>query len=313
VQLNLLFNSLLKRLAPFYDLPEAESITKIVIEKISGEGSPSRYSMAPELTEENVREAEEIIIRLIQKEPIQYILGTAHFFGYDFKVGPEVLIPRRETEELVDWILNDFPWGQQRGVDLCTGSGCIAHTLKLERSNWNLLGVDLSWKALEIARENGELLGSKIFFEEKDVLRSADLVERICSIPIKFYNSITGDPLGHRKGFKSDELNRVDFIVSNPPYVRELEKEDMQVQVLDHEPEMALFVPDHDALIFYERIIEIAEESLRPGGKLYLEINEAFGKDVVDLMEAAGFEDVELRKDMQGKDRMVRGSFGGNL
>ena len=313
MKINLLYNSIVKRLSPNYDLPEAESIAKLVIDSLTGISEQSRYVLAEELSEEKTKEAEEIIIRLERKEPLQYILGKAHFFGYDFKVGPAVLIPRRETEELVSWILNDFPWGQRRGVDLCTGSGCIAHTLKLERPNWNLLGVDLSWKALEIANENGKLLGSKVTFEEKDVLRSASLVDSICSISSEFFNSITGEPLAHRKELILNQPNKVDFIVSNPPYVREIEKEGMTEQVLDHEPEMALFVPDHDALMFYERIIDIGLECLQPKGKLYFEINEVFGKKVVDLMEAAGYEEVQLRKDMQGKDRMVRGTLVSNL
>lgn len=209
--------------------------------------------------------------------PIQYILGKAPFYGREFEVSPAVLIPRNETEELVHLILKENPKPELRIMDIGTGSGCIPITLDLELNNPAVFGLDISEEALKIASRNAFLLHSKVKFSRLDILQDEPPFEDL------------------------------DIIVSNPPYVRYSEKELMHTNVLAHEPHLALFVYDNDPLLFYRVISQKAKKALKQGGKLYFEINEAFGKQTKELMENLGFEQVRIFEDLNGKERMIRG------
>jgi release factor glutamine methyltransferase len=224
-----------------------------------------------------LRELDHAIARLQKGEPLQYVIGEAHFYGRVFSVGPGVLIPRPETEELVHQILADNKEKRNLSViDLGTGSGCIPITLQLELPNARVWGVDISEAALTIAQANEQRLQAHVTWIKTDIL-SGQLPE-----------------------------GPFDVVVSNPPYVRELEKAFMNPRVLDYEPASALFVPDSSPLVFYEAIARWASGVITPGGQLYFEINEAFGNETVSLCKDIGFQEVVLFKDMQGKDRMIK-------
>jgi protein-(glutamine-N5) methyltransferase, release factor-specific len=227
------------------------------------------------LSESKQYELENILQRLRKNEPIQYIRKMASFLGRSFYVAPGVLIPRPETEELVELIakenLNDAP----RILDIGTGSGCIAISLSLAISQAQVTAWDISEEALAVARRNNEVLGSAVSFEQKDVLAEIDSEQRF------------------------------DIIVSNPPYVTESEKADMEPNVLDWEPELALFVPDNDPLRFYRRIAVLGRKLLNPGGKLYFEINRAYGCEIVCMLTDLGYCHSCIIKDISGNDRIV--------
>ena len=221
------------------------------------------------------RELENIIFRLQKNEPIQYIRGYAEFCGRNFRVAPGVLIPRPETAELVDLIVKENP-DARRLLDIGTGSGCIAISLDKNLPDAKVDAWDISEEALAIARKNNEELDAQVTFRRQDVF-SADGIQGAS----------------------------YDIIVSNPPYVTETEKTEMEANVLDWEPELALFVPDEDPLRFYRRIAELGRELLRPGGKLYFEINQAYGQDMIRMIEMNQYRDVRVIKDIFGKDRIL--------
>ena len=227
------------------------------------------------LSECKQRELENIIFRLQKNEPIQYIRGIAEFCGRNFKVASGVLIPRPETAELVELIVEENP-NARRLLDIGTGSGCIAISLSKSLPGARVDAWDISEEALAIARKNNEELDAQVTFCRQDVF-SAD-------------------------GMQSGSY---DIIVSNPPYVTETEKREMEANVLDWEPELALFVPDEDPLRFYRRIAELGRELLRPDGKLYFEINQAYGQDMIRMIEMNQYRDVRVIKDIFGKDRIV--------
>lgn len=227
------------------------------------------------LSEWKQRELENIIFRLQKNEPIQYIRGFTEFCGRNFKVASGVLIPRPETAELVELVTKENP-DACRLLDICTGSGCIAISLDKELPNTSVEAWDISEEALAIARQNNKELEAGVTFLQRDVL--SDDWERMPSF---------------------------DVIVSNPPYVTETEKKDMDANVLDWEPELALFVPDEDPLRFYSRIARLGRELLLPGGKLYFEINQAYGRETAHIFEMNQYRDVRVIKDMFGKDRIV--------
>lgn len=221
------------------------------------------------------------IYRLQQHEPIQYVLGEAHFYGFDLMVTPAVLIPRPETEELVHLIIQENRHILHLNIlDIGTGSGCIPITLSKYLKNAQIYAIDISQEALAIAQKNAQKNEAHIIFHQFDIL-SSDL----------------------------DMLPLFDIIVSNPPYIREMEKKNMQANVLYYEPVQALFVPDNQPLVFYERIAQLASKRLRKGGKLYFEINENFGIQVADLLLSLHFKEVKVLKDLQGKDRIVKGNL----
>ena len=221
----------------------------------------------------------EVLAQLRLKKPIQYILGSTHFMDMDFKVNENVLIPRPETEELVRWVLEDYRMDGNKEIsilDIGTGSGCIAISLAKNMKRAKVYGLDISKKALEVAKDNAVKNQVEVEFLNADILNMEYFKEK------------------------------VDVIVSNPPYVRLLEKEKMKPNVIENEPGSALFVPDNDPLVFYRKINELAKKNLKSGGRLYLEINQYLGKETKALFEN-GFIEVELRKDMFGNDRMLKG------
>ena len=224
--------------------------------------------------------------QLKQERPIQYILGKAHFCELEFRVDEDVLIPRHETEELVYWIINEI--GTQNSLeeikilDIGTGSGCIAISLAKNLPNAKVYALDISKKALQVAEQNAMANDVDIVFLEADIL------------------SI--------EGFK----DKFDVIVSNPPYVRELEKLEMKNNVVEHEPGLALFVSDQDPLVFYKKITRFALSHLEKSGVLFFEINQYLGEEMKQLLEAENFSEIELRKDMFGNDRMLKGQLNPN-
>lgn len=220
-------------------------------------------------------------IELLKKEyPVQYITGKTEFFSLPFDVNKNVLIPRPETEELVQWILDDFQDKKNISIlDIGTGSGCIAIALAKNSKDTLVTAIDFSETALEIAKKNASNNQVEIDFVQTDILNTD-------SLP-----------------------NQYDIIVSNPPYVRNLEKQEIKKNVLDFEPHSALFVEDDNALIFYKKIALLAKEYLKPEGKLYFEINQYLGKETLTMLKELGFTKNELQKDIFGNDRMTKSSF----
>lgn len=227
------------------------------------------------LSECKERELENIIFRLQKNEPIQYIRGFAEFDGRRFKVAPGVLIPRPETVELVDLVVQENA-NACRLLDIGTGSGCIAISLDKKLPDAEVEAWDISKDALAIARENNKVLAADVTFLQRDVLSN-----------------------------DWEKIPSFDVIVSNPPYVTEAEKKEMDANVLDWEPELALFVPDDDPLRFYRRIADLGRELLLPGGKLYFEINQAYGRETAHILEMNQYHDVRVIRDIFGKDRIV--------
>jgi release factor glutamine methyltransferase len=229
--------------------------------------------------QEKWQQAEAIIGRLQQQEPLQYVLGCAHFYGLELEVNPAVLIPRPETEELVDLIVRENTGRQQLHLlDICTGSGCIPIALSAHLSVEKAYGLDISEPALGVARTNALKYGQPISWLQQDILQE-DLALPAAGL---------------------------DIMVSNPPYVLEQEKTFMRKNVLTFEPHLALFVPDNDALLFYKRISELGLRHLKPEGKLYFEINEQQAAPLVQFMHELGYGEVEVRQDLFGKDRFIR-------
>lgn len=226
-------------------------------------------------------------------KPIQYILGETEFYGLKFNVDKSVLIPRPETEELVDWIIKE---NQSKGsisiLDIGTGSGCIAIALAKQLPKAKVFAVDVSEEALKIAKQNAVLNNVEVAFIETDIL--------------SFYHS---EQTCTERSRSSEESQKYDIIVSNPPYVRELEKDKMTDNVLKYEPHLALFVKDDDALIFYRKIVALSKSLLNKNGKLYFEINEYLGNDTKVLMELGNFKEIALRQDIFDKDRMIKGTI----
>lgn len=245
-----------------------------------------------ELSEDDVEKWNTILADLQQEKPIQYITGEAWFYGLRFEVNENTLIPRPETEELVDWILNS-PITQNLTpitiLDIGTGSGCIPISLKANLPQANVLAIDVSENALEVAKRNAASNQVDIHFIQTNILEVEDLSQLGTSnfqLPASF-----------------------EIIVSNPPYVRVLEKQEIKKNVLDYEPHLALFVDDNDALLFYRKIAQLALKNLAPNGLLFFEINQYLGKETVTLLENLGFNNIELKKDIYGNDRMIRCSI----
>lgn len=218
--------------------------------------------------------------RLKAEEPIQYILKKTEFFGLPFKVNQNTLIPRPETEELVAWVLDEVKTSALTTIlDIGTGSGCIPISIKKEASNLHVSAIDVSEKALNVAKQNAVLNNVDISFIHQDILKTSRLT------------------------------NRFDVIISNPPYVRNLEKAEIKNNVLQNEPHLALFVEDNNPLLFYKKIADLAKQSLSENGLLFFEINQYLGAETVAMLKNKGFTNVELRKDMFGNDRMIKASL----
>jgi release factor glutamine methyltransferase len=244
-----------------------------------------------EVSESDFEKWNTIISELKTEKPIQYITGEAWFYGLRFEVNENTLIPRPETEELVEWIIESQKSKAQNLIiqksnnltilDIGTGSGCIPIALKKEIPSAQVSAIDISEKALERARKNALNNQVEVNFIQQDILQSSNL-----------------------QISKSSNL-LFDVIVSNPPYVRNLEKHEIKKNVLDYEPHLALFVDDSDALLFYRKIAQLTLKSLTPNGKLFFEINQYLAKETVELVEQLGFKNIELRKDFMGNDRMI--------
>ena len=268
------------RLSSGYTPGEIRTLTHWIMERVCGY-TPAQLLLHKNsiLSESSRRKAEEIVLRLERGEPIQYVLGEGIFLGRTFRVAPGVLIPRPETEELVELMLAETASGQRlRLLDVGTGSGCIAVSLAKALPEAEVEAWDVSERALEIARENARLHRVSVCFRRLDVL--------------------TFDP-----GGRGDSL--FDGIVSNPPYVRRREMGVMAPQVLDHEPHEALFVPDDDPLLFYRAIGGIARKLLVPGGALWFEINADLGNETAALLGSFGFAGIRILRDLSGKERFV--------
>lgn len=242
-----------------------------------------------EVSETDLQKWNVIISELKTEKPIQYITGEAWFYGLRFEVNENTLIPRPETEELVEWIVDEQKTKDKRQkvsiLDIGTGSGCIPITIKKEIPNALVSAIDVSEKALEMARKNAIDNEVEVNFILQNILEIDDLK----SLPTSNFQLPT----------------QFDIIVSNPPYVRNLEKQEIKKNVLDYEPHLALFVEDSNALLFYRKIAQLAFTSLTPNGKLFFEINQYLGKETIELLENLGFKNIELRKDFVGNDRMI--------
>lgn len=240
--------------------------------------SPIKVGLEPhyKLSKEEETQLLQVLNLLSQGTPLQYIFGTTTFMGLDIKVGPAVLIPRPETEELVEWILSNHSNTSLKVWDLCSGSGCITLGLKAQREQWDIKGFELSEAAIEMARANATDHHLLVTFIQQDVLNWQDSVEQ------------------------------VGLMVSNPPYVLPSEKKQMHTNVLEYEPEMALFVPEEDPLLFYREILLIATKQLHPQGKLYFEINPLLLEEMIDLGKNHGFASATVKKDIFGKDRFIQ-------
>lgn len=273
-----------QELASLYDEYETESFFYIILEDFH---HMKRVDLALnpifELSPELLQQWENVVAQLKEQRPIQYILGETEFYGLPFYVNEHTLIPRQETEELVDWIIKESKGEgrktQVKILDIGTGTGCIAISLAKNLPNTKVFALDVSDKALAVAKRNAERNNVDITFIHQSILATEDLGETF------------------------------DVIVSNPPYVRNLEKVEIKKNVLEYEPHLALFVEDNDALLFYRKITELAIKNLSEKGQLYFEINQYLGKEMIWLLEKYSFKNIELRKDIYGNDRMMKGDF----
>ncbi|WP_374400490.1 peptide chain release factor N(5)-glutamine methyltransferase [Flavobacterium sp.] len=243
-----------------------------------------------ELSDAEVEKWNIILADLQQEKPIQYIMGETWFYGLRFEVNENTLIPRPETEELIEWIIESQKSKVKSQkfdiLDIGTGSGCIPISLKANLPQANVSAIDVSEKALEVAKRNAISNKVEINFIQTNILE----VEDLSQLPTP----------------NSQLPTSFDIIVSNPPYVRNLEKEEIKKNVLEYEPHLALFVEDTDALLFYRKIAQLALKNLTPNGLLFFEINQYLGKETVELLQNLGFKNIELKKDIYGNDRMIR-------
>jgi len=278
-------NKFKDQLAALYDVREAESLGIITLTDVTGFSSAKLKAFPDgELTKEQSGSIGKILTELKTGKPIQYILGRTEFYGLPFKVNSSVLIPRPETEELVYWIISSVGGSKLAAgsiLDIGTGSGCIAVSLKKNLPDINVSAMDISIDALLTAKENADLNQVDIHFINQDILAPRHAPDAV----------------------------RYNIIVSNPPYVTMEDKTKMHRNVTDFEPHTALFVPENDPLIFYKAIADFATENLESGGLLFFEINESYGEQIVKLLETKKFNNIELRKDMGGRDRMVTAIF----
>ncbi len=277
--MELAYRELAKSLQSIYDQREASAIANLVMEHITGLQRVNRLIEASrDLSAEESHQLGLYSSQLLQGKPIQYVLTEAWFTQLPFYVNQWVLIPRPETEELVEWIiLENVNTSGLRILDIGTGSGCIPITLKKQIPGASIISIDKSQEALAVAAKNALQLDAVIELKVLDFL-----------VPEQW-----------------DQLGKIDLIVSNPPYVMESEKTTIEAHVLDYEPSMALFVPDLDPLLFYRNIALFGQTHLTINGTVYLEINQALGKEVCELFESMGYY-TKLKQDMQGKDRMVK-------
>lgn len=267
----------LEKLTPLYDAMEAESFFNIALGELKG-WKRTDLALNPDavLSDDEVAKWDDVLTELEKQKPIQYIFGRAHFYGLEFEVNENTLIPRPETEELVEWIIKENEHkGKIKILDIGTGSGCIAVSLAKNLPLAELSAIDVSENALAVARRNAASNQVELNFVLKNILETEELPDAY------------------------------DVIVSNPPYVRNLEKAEIRPNVLEYEPHLALFVEDTDPLLFYRKIALLAKASLTENGRLYFEINQYLGNETVEMLESYGFKNVTLKKDIYGNDRMV--------
>lgn len=270
-------------LQDIYPAGEIKALTRIILEEVC------QYSLTDILLHKSSilstskhQEIETILQRLKRNEPIQYILGHTKFYGININVAPGVLIPRPETEELVELILKENEKLKGNILDIGTGSGCIALALAKFLPESRVEGWDISHEALNIAARNARQNGIEVSFHLKDILN-----------------------------LNTEEIPQYELIVSNPPYICEKEKKEMERNVLDYEPHLALFVKDSDPLLFYRKIAEAGKSILKPGKNLYFEINALFGKETQEMIETYDYTDVHIYKDISGKDRFISAKNNG--
>ena len=279
----------LQELSSLYEEQEIESFFYIILEKLHG---LKRIDLAlnPQTVMDgaHLKQWKNIVSELKKQRPIQYILGETTFYGLSFLVNENTLIPRPETEELVELIIESTNYELRntklKVLDIGTGSGCIAISLAKYLPTSEVFAIDVSVEALATAKKNAELNKVAIDFISTNILDVVTL-SAVAGLDKQF-----------------------DIIVSNPPYVRNLEKYEIKPNVLEYEPHLALFVDDIDPLLFYRKIAELANKNLNPNGKLYFEINQYLGNETVELVESFGFKDVKLIKDIYGNDRMIEGT-----
>jgi release factor glutamine methyltransferase len=300
-----------QELSSLYDEKEIESFFYLILENFH---QIKRIDLAlnpqMEMNDKQLLYWERVLADLKKQKPIQYILGETEFYGLPFLVNENTLIPRPETEELVELIIKQNskseipPEPKVNGaklnsklkiLDIGTGSGCIAISLVKNISNVEVYAIDISEEALETAKKNAQINQVEIHFIQADILKINNLEQ----LP-------TSNPKLETHNPKLE--TQFDIIVSNPPYVRNLEKQEINPNVLEYEPHLALFVEDEDALLFYRKIAQLALKSLSPNGRLYFEINQYLGKETVELIESFGFKNVVLHKDIYGNDRMIEGT-----
>lgn len=273
--------NIVTQLSKIYDRREANNIANLLLTNLTKLTKTQRLvANDQQLTPQQLQTLNNYIIELLNHKPIQQILGYAFFYKHKFIVDENVLIPRPETEELIDLIVKEtqnFDWNI---LDIGTGSGCIAISLNKELKNATITAIDVSTKALSIAKENANNLNSNIKIIELDFLDESNWLL----------------------------LQKFDIIISNPPYITFEEKEEMRQNVLQHEPHIALFTPNNDAVIFYRKIADFALQHLNKNGKIYLEINETLSKETAEVFINKGF-DAVIIKDLQGKDRMIKATI----
>lgn len=274
----------IQELTPICSAEEAESFFYIILEDLQ---QLKRFDLALNtdlsLSEEQLNQWNAYLVQLKLEIPVQYVLGKTNFFGLDFEVNPAVLIPRPETEELVDWIIESQKETSKdqslRIIDIGTGSGCIAISLAKNIPHAQVMALDVSVAALATAQKNSQNNKVDVVFKNQNILETNDLQEQF------------------------------DVIVSNPPYVRNLEKVEIKKNVLDYEPHLALFVENDNALIFYRKIAELAQKNLKSNGFLFFEINQYLGSEMIGLLQDMGFKNIILKKDIYGNDRMVAANY----
>ncbi len=321
------YQQLWQSLTPLYDAGEAQAIVRTVLDvKYGMTLTDIICGKVNEISANEERKLEEIIIRLQKGEPVQYVLGEADFAGRTFHVEPGVLIPRPETAELCQWIEKDMieksivssedspedssgnsPQATDDAkliLDICTGSGCIAITLGLNIPNSEVTGWDISEDALRIAQGNVEMLKARnVRIEYQDALALPKAAETDNE---KMKVTADKEVVKSKGEAKTPSTQKWDMIVSNPPYICEKEKADMEKNVLEHEPSLALFVPDENPLKFYRAIAEYASSALKSGGALYFEINPIYEKETREMLLKLDFKDIETKEDAFGKKRMMR-------
>ena len=272
-------------LEPVYDRREAASLAWLSISHICKIERAEYLNLKDkDIPSDKYESLLEILDELKTGKPLQYVIGETEFYGLTFKVNPSALIPRPETEELVDWILSDLGKSKTsieglKIIDIGTGSGCIPISLKKNLPEAQLYALDISTEALGVSKQNAAFNQTMVNFIQADILNLLN-------------EQLTDEKFG--------------IIVSNPPYVTDSEKQQMLPNVLQHEPHLALFVSDNDPLIFYKAIADFTLKHSDTNGSLYLEINENLGEETVQLLKHMGFKNIELRKDLSGKDRMIR-------